>query len=287
MRKILTALVLAAAAPALAAQTDHGAVRQEDGSTGAGARLESGTGNVELGARSTGLNYHNGPVLVSAKAVLIFWGPSFSNPRSPDFAYAQALMAFRNQLGTSHPYGIITQYYQIVGGVTQFIELANLGAGTPDWFDSSLPPTAVTDAKVQSEVRKYLASHTFDTDTIYQVFIPSTSYSTNGGESSCGGPNLAYCAYHSSFLSNTDDVVYSIQPYPSCSGCQRPAFTPVENQEHFVCHETRETVTDPLGTGWWQNTTGEEGDSLCGLTGFTVTSVCGETWSNAANMCVM
>src|SRR5579864_4194806 len=126
MRKILTALVLAGLAPALAAHT----------------------------AEAAGLNYHHGPVLVSAKAVFIFWGPSFSNPASPDFAYAQALQAFRNQYGTNGEYNVITQYYQ--SPPQQFIQLSNLASGTPDMFDSSNPPTAVTDADVQAEVQRYL-----------------------------------------------------------------------------------------------------------------------------------
>ncbi len=285
MRKIVTALVQAGVAPALAAHAAQAAGRQEGSSGGAAAPPAAARVKVLPLARS-GLNYHNGPVLVSAKAVFIFWGPTFSNPASPDYAYAQALQAFRNQLGTSHPYDIITQYYQSVGGVKQFIELTNLGAGTPDWFDTSTPPTDVTDARVQSEVSTYLASHAFDVDSIYEVFIPSTSYSSDGSETSCGGPNLGYCSYHSSFTSGTDTIVYSIQPYPSCSGCQTAGASATEIQEHFMCRDTREAVTDPLGTGWWSNATGQEGDALCSG-GFTTASPCGATWSNAANMCVM
>jgi hypothetical protein len=286
MRKIATALVLAAVASAFAAHAAQAGGRQEGSSGGAAAQPAAAMGKVLPFASSIALDYHHGPVLVSAKAVFIFWGPSFSNPMSPDYAYARALQAFRNQLGTSHPYDIITQYYQNVGGDKQFIELTNLAAGTPDWFDTSTPPTNVTDAKVQSEVSTYLASHAFDVDSIYEVFIPSTSYSSDGGEDSCGGPNLGYCSYHSFFTSGTDTVVYSIQPYPSCAGCQAPGATATEIQEHLMCRDTREGVTDPLGTGWWSNATGQEGDALCSG-GFTAAAPCGATWSNAANMCVM
>lgn len=284
-RMTLTALLLATATPVLAAQIAPVAGRMEDGPRG--TSIGTGVARVKAFARTNGLSYHNGPVLVSAKAVFIFWGPTFANPASPDYAYAQAQIGFRKQLGTSQPYSVITQYYQVVGGVKQYIELTNLAGGTADWFDTTNPPTAVTDADVQGEVSRYLLSNTFDADTIYQVFIPSTSYSTDGGEDSCGGPNLAYCAYHGYFVSGSDEVVYSIEPYPSCSGCQWPNYTAAENQEHFICHETRESVTDPLFTGWWSTTTGSEGDSLCGWAGgFTMPEICGETWSNAANKCV-
>src|SRR6185436_2043277 len=89
------------------------------------------------------LMYHNGPTITSAKVVFIFWGPSFAGGGA-DNAYATTLQAYRNQFGTTPEYNTITQY----SGIT----LANLGSGTADWFDTSTPPTNVTDAIVQSKV---------------------------------------------------------------------------------------------------------------------------------------
>jgi len=251
------------------------------------SQRESFNRPVELLARLSNPTYHNGPVIVSAKMVLIFWGPSFSNAASPDFAYAQQLQAFRNQYGTNGEYNVITQYYQNPG--TVHIQLSNLASGTPDMFDTSTPPTNVTDAAVQGEVQKYLASNAFNASTVYEVVIPSTSYSSDGGSDSCGGPNLAYCAYHGSFTSGSNNVIYAIEPYPSCSGCQWPGWTAAQNEDHFLCHETREAVTDPLGTGWWNSRTGEELDDQCAWSpspflsgGFGYQY----EWSNANNGCV-
>ena len=164
---------------------------------------------------------HGGPTITSAKVVLIFWGPSFSNTSSPDYTYAQTLIAYRNQLGTTPEYGVITEYSGILA--------TSLGSGTADWFDTSTPPTNVTDANVQAEVNTYLASHTFDASTIYEVVLPSSSYSSFGSSTSCGGPSLAYCAYHSWIGSGSSATKYSIQPYPSCGGCQAAGFTDVQN----------------------------------------------------------
>ena len=226
--------------------------------------------------------YHNGPVIVSAKVVFLFWGPSFSNAASPDFAYAQTLQSFRNQLGTSTSYQVLTQY--------SGIQLSNLGSGTPDWFDTSTPPTNVTDARVQSEVNAYLASHAFDISAIYEVVIPSTSYSSSGTSTSCGGPALAYCAYHGSFNGGSSAVKYTIQPYPSCSGCKVTGWSAAQIQEHFVCHETRDAVTDPTGSGWWDSA-GQEIDQKCGWSPSpppfpTSSNVCGPAWSNKTHSCV-
>ncbi len=240
-------------------------------------------------ARSNNPTYQGGPVVTSAKVVLIFWGPSFANTASPDYTYAQNAIAFRNQYGTNGEYNVITQYYQIVGSTKTFIALSNLASGTADFFDTSTPPTNVTDSAVQGEVAKYLSTHTFNASTIYEVFIPTGHYSSDSGEDSCGGPSLAYCAYHSSYTSGSNNVLYAIEPYPSCSGCQWSGWTASQNVQHFITHETREAVTDPLGTGWWNRNTGEELDDQCAWSpspflsgGFGYQ----DEWSNASSACV-
>jgi hypothetical protein len=229
----------------------------------------------------TNLVNHGGPTITSAKVVFIFWGPSFSNAASPDFAYAQALQAFRNQFGTSGEYNTITEY--------SGIQLANLGSGTADWFDSSTPPTNVTDALVQSKVASYLSTHAYNASTIYEVVIPSSSYSSSGTSTSCGGPSLSYCAYHGHFSNGGSDVKYSIEPYPSCSGCKVAGWTDAQNQEHFVCHETREAVTDPDLNAWYDQR-GQEADDKCAWspTPFIGTGGYGYQyeWSNLAKACI-
>src|SRR6202035_557551 len=219
--------------------------------------------NLETGIfarRGSNPTYQGGPVILQAKVVFIFWGPSFSNASSPDFAYAQQLQSFRNQYGTNGEYNVITQYYET--SPQQFIQLSNLAAGTADMFDTSTPPTNVTDAIVQGEVQRYLTTHTVDYSTVYEVVIPSTSYSSSGSSDSCGGPNLAYCAYHSWYGSGSTAVKYSIEPYPSCSGCQVSGWTDAQNQEHFVCHGTREAVTDQQLNAWFDRS-GNEADDKC------------------------
>ncbi len=245
-----------------------------------GVERGSATPGNHLVAKVTNLINHGGPVITSAKVVLIFWGPSFNNTSSPDHTYATTIISFRNQFGTTPEYNTITEYGA---------QLSNLGSGTADWFDTSTPPANVTDASVQGEVNRYLANHTFNASTIYEVVIPSTSYSSSGTSTSCGGPALAYCAYHSWIGSGTTATKYSIQPYPSCSGCQVAGWTAVQNQEHFVTHETREAVTDPTGTTWYDGS-GNEADDKCAWspTPFFGTGGYGYQyeWSNKAGACI-
>jgi hypothetical protein len=229
------------------------------------------------------VTYHGGPVIVSPRVAFIFWGPSFTNAASPDYAYAQTLQSYRNQLGTTPEFNVITQY--------SGIQLANLGAGTPDWFDTSAPPANVTDALVQSKVNQYLSLYPFNSSTIYEVVLPSTSYSTNPSlGQSCGGPStVTYCAYHNFFTSGSSVVKYSVQPYASCSGCQSPGWTAAQNQEHFIVHETREATTDPQLNAWF-DPSGNEADDLCNWFPAPFIGTGGYAyqyeWSNASSSCV-
>src|SRR5258707_12943539 len=112
------------------------------------------------------LSFHGGPVIPSAKVVFIFWGPNFANVAHADHLYATTLQAFRDQFGTNGEYNTITQY----SGSNGTVALSNLGSGTADVFDTTNPPTNVTDAIVQSEATTHGGT---DTNTIYEVVIPS------------------------------------------------------------------------------------------------------------------
>ena len=236
------------------------------------------------GGGSNNLLYHTGaPVIRNAKVVFIFWG-SFPT------GYTAELQAFRNLFGTSPEYNTITEYYgeDAVAGYGN-IAMSNLGLGTADWFDTSTPPTNVTDAIVQSKVQQYLSTHAFDNSTVYEVVIPPGSYSSDGTSTSCGGPSLSYCAYHGNFAYQGHDVKYSIEPYPSCSGCSVTGWTAAQNQEHFVCHETREAVTDPDLNAWFDRR-GYEADDKCAWSPSPFIGTGGfgyqYEWSNQASGCI-
>jgi hypothetical protein len=234
------------------------------------------------GGGGSNLVNHGGPVIHSARVVSIFWGPTWGT--GADNTTANHIIAFFNQFGTSSHYAVITQYYDSSGSI-QTTSLGNTA-----WFDSSTPPTNVTDSAIQGEVVKYLSQHnlTADPSTIYEVFLPASSYSSDGSATSCGGPHLQYCAYHGHFSSGGRDVKYAAMPYPSCGGCQSAGFTAAQNFDHFSCHETREAVTDEDLNAWYDRR-GAEADDKCawspapfldGGYGYQW------EWSNATGACV-
>ena len=109
---------------------------------------------------------------------------------------------------------------------------------------------------------KYISAYGFNSSAVYEVFLPASSYSSSGSTTSCGGPNLYYCAYHGSYSSSGGDVKYASMPYPSCGSCQTSGFTVAQNFEHFISHETREAVTDEDGNAWFDRR-GYEADDKC------------------------
>jgi len=231
------------------------------------------------------ITYHGGDILNAAHVVPIYWGSYWGSGTGA--TERSAMNSFYSQFGTNSHYGVITQYYDTTTGTTRHIGLSSL-MNNGDFYDSSAPPTNVTDSVVQGEVNKYLSTHTFDNEAIYEVFIPPTSYSSDGTSTSCGGPHLAYCAYHGSYSANGHTIKYSIEPYPSCSGCHASGFSTVQDAQHFACHETREAVTDPVNA-WWNGHSGAEADDQCAWSPAPFTDGgfgYQYEWSNSANSCV-
>ncbi len=232
------------------------------------------------GSGGQNLTYHGGPVITSAKSVAIFWGPSWGSGNTLSDPVALELLQFFAQFGGSGEYKVITQYSGI-----QPTSLTNVF-----WWDSSTPPTNVTDSAVMNEVIKYFGQGgAVDESTVYSVFLPNGVYSSFGSSTSCGGPNLKYCAYHSDFNYNGTNIKYASLPYPSCGGCHWTGFTVANDFEHFACHETREAVTDPDGNAWFDRR-GYEADDKCAWSPapFIGTGGFGYQWewSNAASGCV-
>ena len=207
--------------------------------------------------KGASITYHNGPVIKQAKVVPIFWGTSsvWGTTGTPS-ALAQHIIDFFAQFGTNPQYNVITEYYD-TGGSIQPSNLISTYV-----IDNSTPPTNVSDAAIRAEVAKIASQLGPDARTVYEVFLPPTSYASYGSANSCGGPNLQFCAYHSNFTSGTVNLRYASMPYPTCGGCRWSGFTDGQNFDHFSAHETREAVTDPDGSAWYDRQ-GYEADDKC------------------------
>jgi hypothetical protein len=275
---LVAASALAQNANDLNPKAGHHATNPDNGNNG-NDNGNNGNGNgasdkIGFAAGSGNLVNHGGGVMNGGKVICIFWGYG-----SMSSSYYQNAQSFRNSGIVPHT-GMLSQY-----GVT-----AGNPFGGTDLFDSSLPSShRVTDVMVQQEVAK-MAGFYANTNTIYEVFIPSGYYSDDGsGATSCGGPNLQYCAYHSSGDGShlSSNVKYSIEPYPNCSGCSASGWSTNQNANHFMIHETREALTDPYGTTWY-DAAGYEADDKCAWQGLFISNGYGyqPEYSNSARNCV-
>jgi hypothetical protein len=240
------------------------------------------------GGGAQNLSYHGGRIIPVAKVVAIFWGSEWTGASAPTATEITIFLGGSRSFsgfGLTPEYNVITQYSDGSGNHVYQTPLL-----VDTFYDSTNPPPNATDLAVQGEVNKYLSNHNADSSTIYEVFLPSTSYASFSTYTSCGGPNLYFCAYHSNFISSTgQDILYASMPYPSCGGCQWSTWTAAQNLEHFTCHETREAVTDPDGNAWFDRR-GNEADDKCAWSPAPFIGTGGYAyqyeWSNAVSGCV-
>jgi hypothetical protein len=124
---------------------------------------------------------------------------------------------------------------------------------------------------------------------MYMIYFPTPITITMGGGTSCA--NMGFCAYHQSFTHNAKLVRYGVMPDQAAGGCATGCGpgNAFQNTTDVSSHELIEAVTDPDGTGWYDNNCGEIGD-ICAIgqgeaaivNGFTVQ----KEWSNKNNDCI-
>ena len=241
-------------------------------------------------ARIANLDYNGGLVVHSNRTHLIFWQPSGSG-LSFDPGYVALIERFMGDVAAdSH---LPTNVYSLSGQYSD--------RGGPAAYDSSyggaviatdrLPPNdcvlpatgpgwsdCVVDSDLQAEINRVVAANHLPTtsEDIYFLLTPSglgscenpttlalTAINCSLGGSGDGG---AYCGYHSVTQSG---FLYSYDPYNDVpTHCQSDGFpTPNSNSADMtistLSHEHNETVTDPDGRGWIDNSNAQETGDLC------------------------
>ena len=258
-------------------------------------------------ASSNNLVYNGGPVEAGGTTnYAIFWEPTATaavNTVSP--TYNSLITRFLSDVGGSSLYGVASQYYQVSGGVTT--NIANSSTFGGSWVDTSAyPAPALLDSDIQAEVTKAMAAKGWTGGIGHEFFVFTAS-----GEISCASvecSNVVFCAYHSSFTSGSQEVLYANQPYTDTlpTGCQAPSSPnndiDADSTINVVSHELMETVTDPsVGDSnyAWIDSSGSEIGDKCNFT-FGPTDASGadlvanghpyivqQEWSNKLAACSM
>lgn len=221
--------------------------------------LRSGAGPTS--GSGVQFTYHGGPVLVTPKVYLIFWG--YKKYGDPD-KVAPLLTDYIRVMGGSGHNNIYTQYYDIVDSQTNYIANQKVQLGGV-WFDekNAVPPEP-TDAQVAAESLEGVKHFGYDPNGSFVVATP------NGRNSE--GFAIQWCAYHSATYSGGNVVSYTNLPYipeagKSCGNDSiRPPHHPKDESRKdegvtiVESVEEGESVTDPVpGTGWYNTQYGEIG----------------------------
>jgi hypothetical protein len=281
------------------------------------------------------LTYHGGPVQHASKVYAIFWVPSgFYYPSN---AKAEVTQYFKDvatdSWKTSNVYAVSTQYCQgVATGATGCSSAGNKFASYNVSYGSSVTVTTpfpasgctnytlgdgtttancLTDKQIQTEVSSVVASKGWATGLGTEFFLftpPRVGECFDASESSCYDPEFSsgFCAYHSNISS--PQTLYAFQTWADVTGCfysslpdnAYPNDDGADPLLNVVSHEHNETITDPLGTAWWDSTGFENGDECAwrslathfnGIGDYSQTIAGDEymlqsEWSNRTNSCV-
>jgi hypothetical protein len=211
------------------------------------------------------LTDHSGPEISGASFRAIYWNSLVANSTATSQGYPSISLqinAFINSYGsdgsyssssTSDDFSIVQQY------------------GSSNLISSSLPNDSYrvdgqrTASRISdSQIQSYLASlfnsgaESASDTTIYGVYFPHGMRVSLQGGSSC----TSFCGYHSHFTYNGKLIKYAVFPYADCSGCSLSGLSVADMLTIVTSHEIRESVTDSLGTAWFDSK-GYEADDKC------------------------
>jgi PKD repeat protein len=253
---------------------------------GVGLAVHAGAGKA-----NGSVDYHDGPVVHSAAPYLIFWDPSSGLTARSKTVLEQYLTDVAAASGTpTDVYGVLRQYTDTTGFAAASQTFAS---GTQAIVDAQPYPTidathcstataypnCVTDAQLRAELTRLIAADSLPTGTgpnapIYFVITPTNVNVCDGSSTNCGSG--AFCAYHSYFADGANTVLYSTVPFVvwtgnATKGCQFDGTAPyqspnndrADNIADNLSHELSETITDPLITGWYNQTGGNEVGDNC------------------------
>lgn len=307
---VLMAVAVLVAAPAAdAARSGRISYTPVRGSTAVrGPVTALGSGN---------LTYHGGKVMKNKSvAYAIFWEPAHLQTgagTSVSATYNSLLARYFGDVGNTGFYNVNTQYFQMSGGLTQFIRNAASRGGT--WVDtapypasgcvdSATPGNCLTDTQIRAEVAHAIAVNDWTVSGTHAFFV-----FTSKGEGSCFGSSCAftdYCGYHSYYRSGGKKVIYANMPYTgtklgSCGAPKTPnGDIDADSTINVTSHEQVEQVTDPYLDAWYDAAGYENADKCAwdfgsvSLNGNTANQnlhghyyIMQRAWSNASSSCVL
>jgi PKD repeat protein len=244
------------------------------------------------------LSYRGGPVVHSSRPYLVYWAAtgetidpswqsliqSYFSDVAADSTKATNVYAVARQF-TDHTG--FADYQQTFDPTSQVIQDVDSYPATDATVCSGSPyATCLSDQQLQDELSTLIATNGLPSDgpdgatslpaaaPIYFIVLPS-DVDVCYGDGTCASND--FCAYHSSYVDAGNDVLYAAIPlnqlespedpkacqWDGNSQVQEPGGSLADVALKYISHEDNETITDPLGNGWWNGYTGNEDGDNC------------------------
>ncbi len=246
------------------------------------------------------LSYHNGPVVHSSEAYLVFWAPTGFSIQASSQALLERYFtdAAADSGKPNNVYGVARQFTD-TSGFADYSQTFSAGAQAisdtqayPALDSANCPESrsgenyCLTDAQIEAELQRLIASRHLPDDgpasssalpanaPVYFVVLPPT---VNLCDASTSCVDTQFCSYHSWFTDTSGhNVLYAPIPFLAASGglaklcqsdgnsvVQEPNADPADVVLKFLSHEHNEVLTDPLGTAWYDGASGNEDGDNC------------------------
>ncbi|HEX6123348.1 MAG TPA: carboxypeptidase regulatory-like domain-containing protein [Ktedonobacterales bacterium] len=244
------------------------------------------------------VHYHDGPVMHTSTAYLIFWQPQGSTygARSGDAAFQAAMGQYFRDVNGSAFYGMLGQYFDFQGNIQNRVSLGGMYVDTTPFqhcahqdhcqHAAASQSDPLYDEDIAAEVRRVMGTQhwTGGTGNLFFVFLPMGAQACQDrtADAACTfiKHNQAFCGYHSWLpQGNGPPTIYATisDAGTARAACINPIAFRVGPSPHgdwlldaelsTLSHEHIESVTDPMPTqanqgGWYDASAHPLGNSV-------------------------
>ena len=242
------------------------------GMTQQAAKTPEGQGRIKPGGGANGISYHNGPIMTGTPNIYYIWYGNWAGNSATTI-----LTSFAQNLGGSSYEHINSTYYDGAGthvtGLLSYQGAYSVGA----YLGTSLSDAQILQVVSDSVAGSHLA---YDADGIYFVLTSSDVTASSGF---C----TQYCGWHNhGNISSGQKVRYSfVGNADRClASCAAQTTSPngnpgADGMASIIAHESEETISDPDGTGWYDNRGYENGDKCAWTFGTESTAANGSKYN--------
>ncbi len=262
--------------------------------------------NSHKPVRNNNLSSHGGPIQVTPKVYISWWGPEWASGFTTGgytSATAQTYNTnFFSNVGGSTWNNVVKQYCMNVPSGTPTCGTGGTHIQNPSgqfagaWNDTTAVPSSPTQANIFSAAQRLMAQVGYDPEATYLVYTPHGK--------SMNGFGTQWCAWHSSGSTASGLLAYGYIPYMPDAGASCGANFINANNAYgngyfdgfsvVAGHEYSEAETDPFPSSGWVDRNGAENADKCAWSASSANITLGghvyavqPTWSNAISGCAM